>query len=148
MNTNPTNLFASATRRKLRFDTQKGNLSLEEVWDLSLKSLDQVAQLVDSRLDEKKGRSFLTNPDARVNAAKQDDRDRLEILMFIIATKEEENKAAREAQSKQAQLTLLKGLRDKKTLESLESQDLNEIERQIAELEGTAAPAPAETATV
>lgn len=148
MNTNPTNLFASATRRKLRFDTQKGQLSTEELWDLSLKSLDNVAQTVDARLDDKKGKSFLTNPDAKADAAKQDDRDRLEILMFIIATKEADNKAAREAQSKQAQLALLRGLRDKKTMENLESQDLSEIERQIKELEGTAASAPAEAATV
>jgi hypothetical protein len=140
-------LFASATRRKLRFDTLKGNFSVEEAWDLNLTQLDQAAQLINSRLEARGAtKSFLAKGDAKADAARKDDETRLAILVFIIETKEAEAREKAAAAAKRQQITFLKGLRDKKTLESLESQDLAEIERQIAELEGGEAPAPVETA--
>lgn len=141
-------LFASATRRKLRFDTLKGNFSVEEAWDLNLTQLDQAAQLINSRLESRgAAKSFLSKGDAKADAARKDDEIRLAILVFIIETKEAEAREKAAAAAKRQQITFLKGLRDKKTLESLESQDLAEIERQIAELEGGETPTPAETAT-
>ena len=39
-----TNLFEKASKMKLRFSTTKGVLSTEDLWDLSLESLDRIAK--------------------------------------------------------------------------------------------------------
>jgi hypothetical protein len=46
------NVFAQATRTKLRFHTSKGVLSIEDLWDLPLIRLDDLARLANKQLQE------------------------------------------------------------------------------------------------
>jgi len=52
-------MFEKATRNKLRFMSGKGNLIIEELWDLSLRDLDRLAQSINAELKETKQESFI-----------------------------------------------------------------------------------------
>jgi len=58
-----------------------------------------------------------------------------DIVLYIISVRKAEAKQAQEQAAKQSQLKFLKGLRDRKRLESFESLSEEEINKQIAELE-------------
>ena len=95
-------LFLAASRRQLRFATGKGYATVEDLWSLSLKSLDAIAVALDEQI--KPGRkSFLENPDARASEAEADNNLRLEILKAVITVKQDENKAAYAEASKRTQ---------------------------------------------
>jgi len=51
--------FKEATKQKLRFNTTKGSLSTEQLWDLSLTDLDQLAVSLEDAHKNSKGKSFL-----------------------------------------------------------------------------------------
>lgn len=59
------NIFEIATRRKMRFDTQKGQLTCEDLWDLPLTSttgkvnLDDIARNLHSQLKTDANVSFV-----------------------------------------------------------------------------------------
>lgn len=93
------NIFEQATRQKLRFNTQKGLLSVEDLWDLPLSShtgranLDDIARNLDTELKASASASFVS-PDTTKN-----DRVQLmfDLVIHVINTKIAEQKASQEA---------------------------------------------------
>ena len=92
-------MFEKATRLKLRFDTPKGALSVEDLWDLPLTStkganLDDLARNLDTALKSGAGVSFVqkTTPVNEVLGLKFD------IVMHIIDVRLAENQACRAEQ--------------------------------------------------
>jgi hypothetical protein len=55
-----TNLFEKASKMKLRFSTTKGVLSTEDLWDLSLESLDRIAKNLYKQIKESEEISFIS----------------------------------------------------------------------------------------
>lgn len=80
-------MFEKATRRKLRIASAKGNLSIEDVWDLPLRggrvNLDTVAQTLARTLREAAETSFVS-PAPSANTS---DQLALDIVKHIIAVK-------------------------------------------------------------
>ena len=130
---NNNNMFVDASRRQLRFDTSKGQLSTEDLWSLSLKSLDEMGIRIQDTLQPER-KSLLENPDTAATKIGNDNRLRLEIIKFVITTKQEENKAARAEGDKLRQKEFLKELLNKKKIDQLEGLSLEEIEAQLAAL--------------
>jgi len=141
---NITNPFALAARNKLRFATNSGHVAAEDLFDLSLKSLDKIAVGIHSGLQED-STSFLSNPDRQVSEAQKEQELRLEVLKAVIGIKQDENKEKLDALSKSKRREFLKGLQEKKRMETLESLSEEEIAAQLAELDGET-PDSAETA--
>ena len=54
-------MYKQASKMKLRFATSKGNLSVEDLWDLSLPALDRLAVSYDEELAKSPRKSFITN---------------------------------------------------------------------------------------
>ena len=133
MENNANTLFVAASRLQLRFSTSKGSLSVDDLWSLSLKSLDALAIGIDAALKPSQT-SFLENPDTKQDLAVQADTLRLEILKVVIAIKQDENKAKLAESTKQSQREFLLKLRDKKKLEALEGLTAEEIEAQLVAL--------------
>ncbi|MFA5457111.1 MAG: hypothetical protein WC261_05690, partial [Synergistaceae bacterium] len=52
-------MFEKATRMKLRIATGKGNLSVEDLWDLNLAQLNEVAKGLNRRVKELGEEDFL-----------------------------------------------------------------------------------------
>lgn len=125
------NIFEQASRLKLTFNTNKGQLSVEHLWDLSLDSLDTLAKAVNRELKASEEESFVkTRTKANTELVL-----RLEILKRIIEVKLQEQEDKKNRAAKRAQLDTLEQLRDNKALQELQSLSLEEINARIAALE-------------
>ena len=117
------------------FQLQK-DLTVEQLWDLPLKSanglsLDSIAIALNKQL-ESKATSFVDEVQAPESS---NTKVLFDIVLYIISVLKAEAKQAQEQAAKQSQLKFLKGLRDRKRLESFESLSEEEINKQIAEIE-------------
>lgn len=84
-------MYKEATKLKLRFTTERGILSLEQLWDLSLSTLDDLAVLLEKAYKESGKKSFL------VKKSKKDKELKLkfDIVLDILTTKVEESEASK-----------------------------------------------------
>lgn len=124
--------FEKASKLKLRFSTAKGEVSVEDLWDFSLTSLDTIAKAVNKRLKEESEESFIstrTTSNAVMGL-------RLDILKHIIAVKLAEKDAAASRAEKQAKMQQLKELIASKANAALAEKSLDELQKMMAELEG------------
>lgn len=114
-------MYKQASKMKLRFATSKGNLSVEDLWDLSLPALDRLAVSYDEELAKSPRKSFITN-DTPSNSE-------LELKFNIVKdviTDKLKDKAAEKAR--------LTELLAKKQSEKMESMSEDEIRQRLAEL--------------
>lgn len=125
--------FVEATKTKLRFSAN-GQLSIEDLWDLPLNKLDEMAVAIDTEQSGSR-KSFLANPDRKVTIAQQQDALRLEVLKLVIETKQTENTAKREATDKRQRKEFLQRLLEKKKIDQLESLSTEDIEKELAAME-------------
>ena len=126
-------LFEQAARMKLRFETSKGCLSSEEVWELSLTSLDTLARAVNKRLRETEEESFI--PAAHQPSVLSFDALRLDMLKHVINVKVTERDLARKKAEDRAKLARLKDLLAAKEDDAFKAMSQEEILKQITELE-------------
>lgn len=129
------NIFEKANRIKLRFLSRQGSLTVEDLFDLSLTSLDTLARAVNKELKSEEEESFI--PNKKVRPKTTNNALRLEILKHIIAAKVDEEDAAKLKAEKAARLSQLKELAANKATEAFAAQSLEDIQRQIAELESS-----------
>lgn len=132
------NLFEQATRRKLRFPSPRGPLTVEQLWDLPLQSkaspefsLDAVARAVNADLKATAEESFVA-PEA--NSANSTQQLMLDIVKHVIAVRIADNKAAESLSAKRAERQKLLGLLEKRKDEALESLTPEQIEARLAAL--------------
>lgn len=82
------NIFEIAARSKTRFaSTRFASLSAEDLFDLSLRDLDEVAKGINRQIKAEKEESFLSQ---NKNAARKDLDLKLEIVKHVIDVKETE----------------------------------------------------------
>ena len=130
------NVFEKATRLKLRFDTGKGQLTVEDLWDLPLTStinkanLDEIARSLHKQLKNDDDVSFV-DKDKKSDAIVQ---LKFDIVKHIIEVRLEENekKAAARANSAKRQV-LLQALAERET-EDLKNKTPEEIRAMLADL--------------
>lgn len=90
-----TSIFEKASKQKLRFETSKGFISTEQLWDLPLQSntgkvnLDDLAKEVSAKLKESEVESFVT----KGKSLNTDDKLRLDILKHVIDVRVTEKEA-------------------------------------------------------
>ena len=121
-------MFKQATKQKLRFATNKGYLSVEDLWDLSLPSLDKIAVALDEELAKSPRKSFITD-----NTPKNDELElKFNIVKEIIATKMKEKSDKEIAKDKAAEKARLTELLAKKRSEKLESLSEEELMKRLA----------------
>ena len=130
------NIFERATRRKLRFASNRGqSLSVEELWQLSLEDLDKIAVAVNEDLQKETKKSFLPNK----NRVETHNALRLEILTYIMSVRLAEDDAQKTRAEIRAQLAMLEEVAANKTGEAFKSMSLEDVNKQIAELKAKAA---------
>ena len=123
-------MFKQASKMKLRFATSKGNLNVEDLWDLSLPVLDKLAVSYDEELAKSPRKSFITN-----NTPSNTELElKFNIVKEIITDKLKEKADRETAKSKAAEKARLVELLAKKQSEKLESLSEDEIKRRLAEL--------------
>jgi hypothetical protein len=130
-------IFQYATRNKLRFPSGRGELTVEQLWDVPLRSsndfnLDVIAKTINKALKEASEESF-------VNSTRSPAQTRLEIMLqiakHVIITKlEEERLAEKRAANKKEREKLLEILAEKQE-GKLSKLSETELRRRIEALE-------------
>ncbi len=123
-------IFEKATRQKLGFSSNKGILSVEDVWDLSLKDLNSLAKGYKKILKESEEEDFLeekSNEDVYTKLA-------FDIVLHILNVKKAEKKSRDDAGVKKAEKEKLLRILERKQNENLETLSEEEIQAKIAEL--------------
>lgn len=123
-------LFELASRFKLRFNSNKGQLTVEDLWDLSLTSINNIAMVVNKELKDASQESFIVTKSKDTHLLEL----RLEILKYIIKTKQEESEEAKTKSVQAAHKQMLLELKANKQMQALQSLSLEDIDKQLAEL--------------
>jgi hypothetical protein len=119
--------FKLASQQKLRFQTTKGLLSAEQLWDLSLQDLDMLAVSLEAEHKESGRKSFLTKTSAKDKTAKL----RFDIVLDILNTKvEEEQIALAEIERKANNQKIISIIADKQD-ESLKGKSIKQLEAML-----------------
>lgn len=133
------NLFEEATRRKLRFTTSRGDITVEDLWDLPLQSqkgdfdLDSVAKLCNRDLKATEEESFV-KPKSTVAATVSS--LKLEVVKHVIATKMKAKEEAETKAKKQAQAQIIMAALERKQNAQVEAMSMEELQKALAELSG------------
>ena len=120
-------MYKEALQKKLRFKTNKGMISTEDLFDLSLQNLDTLALMLDKKISEAPKKSFIEELPAEEN----DDELRFNIVKDVInvklkARKDNINKAQIDARNKR-----IAELIAKKEDEVLENKSIEELRAMI-----------------
>lgn len=123
-------LFEMATRSKLRFPSTKGELSVEDLWDLSDKDLDVVYKNLKDQEVKSSEESLLddANVDPRLTAA-------IGIVKYIFTTKRNERLAENERINKKLTQRKYIDALSKKQDEAIEKMSEAELRAMIDSLE-------------
>lgn len=123
-------MYKQASKIKLRFATVKGNLSVEDLWDLNLQMLDKIAVALDEELSKSPKKSFISDvaPEAKLTEMK------FNIVKDVITDKLKEKAEKEQAKEKAAERAKLLDLLAKKQSEKLESLSEEELKQRLAEL--------------
>lgn len=122
-------MFERAVREKFRYP-YKGNISTEDLWDLSVTTLDTIFKELNSQLKESQGESLLSVKSSKSNVLEA----KIEIIKYIVTVKLTETEAREKeyenAQKKQKILEIIKEKQDN----SLKDMTIEELQAMIANL--------------
>lgn len=130
-------IFEQASRLQLRYNTPKGLLTTEDLWNLPLSSttgkanLDSIAIELDEYLSHQPKRSFVNQSKADVATAEL--QLKFDIVRHIIEVKMAENSARLAAAANQAQKQKIADLIAQKKDESLSNLSIEELEKLLKE---------------
>lgn len=122
--------FERALRMKLRFNTNKGVLSTEDLFDLSLQDLNVLAKALNKQRKEEEEEDFLSE------RSPEDVKARLgfDIVLYILEKKKEEKLANENAKLKKAERQKILNIIAKKKDASLENLSEEELLKKLDEL--------------
>lgn len=125
--------FIAASRMKVRFDTAKGLLSVEDLWDLPLDrgrvNLDDIAIGLSREL---KGdtESFVN----KTKSANVELKTKLDVVVYVIDTKMKELEEAKQARSRIEKKNQILEIIARKENKDLEEKSLDELKGLLANL--------------
>ena len=128
-------IFAEATRQKIRFETTQGCLTVEDLWDLPLTGnrrvhLDGVAVGLYHELQTQQQVSFVDDP-PKANTLLQ---LKLDIVKYVIEVKKAAQLAATQAADRAAQKAKLLDIIARKQDAALEELPVDQLQQMIAVL--------------
>jgi hypothetical protein len=130
------NLFEYATRNQLRFPSSKGELSVEQLWDVPLRggdfNLNNVAQRANALLKAIDAENFVETKRTPAHTVCE---MRLETVKYIIETKLAEEEAAKKRAANKAKKEQLLGILADKQAGKLSELSEKELQKQIAALD-------------
>lgn len=123
-------MFERAAKCKLRFQSSKGSLSVEDLFDLSLTSLDNLAKDVNRQLKAEVEESFIEKKSTSSSELEL----RLDILKHVIAYKvgvAEASKKRAETLAKKSQIEDILLRKKSQQLEEMSVEDLQKLQEQL-----------------
>jgi len=132
-------LFQRATRAKLRFESPRGLLSVEDLWDLPLSStvatkpnLDDIARGLHKKLTSGTEISFVS-PTGKSPAVERDQLA-MDVVKHVISVRVAENEAASQARAKAERKKQILEIIADKEVDALRNKDPEELRRLLNEL--------------
>ncbi len=127
-------LFEQAARGKYRYDSPRGMLTTEDLWDLPLQSthsinLDDMAQELDRELTASAGRSRI-NPSTTNTALV----NKLAVIDYIIDTKLAEAETRKQAAAAALRIETLTGVLAERELEADKAMSTKDIKKELRKL--------------
>ena len=121
-------MFKNAARKKFRYQTAQGKVTTEDLFDLSLSQLNNLAKSLNKQIKEHGEEDFLKTSNPAATLAKK----QFEVVIDVLRTKQKDAEiaAGREARAakKQKLLDALEAKRDRGLGEMSEADLLKEIE--------------------
>lgn len=128
-------MFEKATRQKIRFDTPRGQITTEDLWDLPLSSingvnLDKIAVGISKQLKEETTESFV------VESKKSNDLLQLkfDVVKHVITVKLAERETAKAKADATAKKDRILEIIARKQDQALEGQSLEDLQKMVASL--------------
>lgn len=118
------NLFEGAVRAKYRFPF-KGQITTEDLWDLSLQDLDRVFKALNAEAKQSQEESLLKVRDKQAETLER----KIEIVKHIVAVKQAEIIAIKEAADRKAQKQRIMEIIAKKEDDTLQNMSLDELKK-------------------
>ncbi len=122
-------MFEKALRNKIRF-SHKGQLSVEDLWDLSYQALDEIYQPLQAQIDRAEKGSLLGDKPKSTDEINY----KVEILKYIAQVKKDEAKQKSETLTRKQEKEKLLELLARKQDAALESKSEEEIKKLIEAL--------------
>jgi len=130
------NLFEIASRAKLRFETTKGLISVEELWDIPLQgkavSLNELAKAYKKRVAAGQEEDFVamsSRTSGNSNAVVELDQIAFELILHVIDVRVKESRAAEEAVAEEQRKSKIREIIAKKKDSALENMSVEELEK-------------------
>ena len=120
-------MYKQASKEKLRIQTNKGLLSVEQLWDLSLTELDTLAVNLEAAYKESGKKSFLVTKSVKDKTTKL----LFDIVLDILTTKVEESELAREAKDNKEHNQKILNLIVEKKEGDLKEKSVKELEKML-----------------
>lgn len=125
-----TNIFEYATRNKMRIQ-YKGVISVEDLWDLPVKNLDDIYKTLNAKVKQSQEESLLTTK----SESDEDLEISIEIIKHIVSVKLAEQEAREKSAAKKEQKQKIMAIIAKKQNESLENSSIEDLNKMLDELD-------------
>lgn len=127
------NMYQFACRNKLRFP-YKGQISVEDLWDLPVEQLDNIYRLVNAELKAQQTDSLLASTSVAATRSATLDTYRVAILKDIVETKLAEKAAAEKAaETRQKKQRILEIIATKQDSE-LQNKSIEDLKKELDDL--------------
>lgn len=120
-------MFKQASQIKLRFKTTKGDLTVEQLWDLPIEELDKLAVSLERMSKSSGAKTFLEVKTKDDEIAKL----RFDIALDILNTRQKADKEAQEAQDNKRHNEKILAIMASKQDEKLNSMSIEELQAQL-----------------
>jgi hypothetical protein len=124
-------LFFNAVKNKYRYPSKRGNLTTEQLFDLSFESLDEIYSELTALLDQMPKKSLL----AQRSNADEELREKVEVVEAVFVYKTDLRNKAKNMEAKRQQKQKLIDLLEKKKEKALENLSEEELLKKLAELD-------------
>lgn len=126
------NVFEKASKQKLRFESNRGMLTVEDLWDLPLKhrsglDLDTLAKGLNRQIKEQEEESFVVKASSTSTTLKT----KFDIVKHIIDVRLAEKEKAEEAAAKKAKKDKIMEVIARKEDQSLENLSVEELKSML-----------------
>lgn len=122
-------IFVRASKKKYRFEF-RGLISVEDLWDLSVKNLDEIFKNLNAEVKKAEQESLFSDK----SNANEELNDKIEIVKYIFGVKQEETKSRKEAAERKKKRERIAEILAKKQDESLEAKSEEELMAMLEEL--------------
>lgn len=124
------NMFEIAVRNKLRFP-YKGQISAEDLWDLSVQNLDLIFKTLNSEVKKAKEESLLST-----RSKEEEILDlQIEIIKYIVNVKLEEENEQLKAKERKEKKQKIQSILYSKQEQELQNKSAEELQAMLEELE-------------